>query len=242
MFYRHLVFLLISGSFQLICFLFFSALPVAAQELSTNKYGLKVIDNPAAFRKQVAADKSQALVDLTIFIPNIKLDIRYATANNFLGEPVYTSAKAYLRLPVAQALKNVQTELNKQGLGLKIFDAYRPYRATVYFFEKLRDTVYLAVPWQGSRHNRGCTVDLTLIDLKTGKELPMPTPYDDFTKKAHVNYMNLPAPIIKNRELLKQAMKKQGFQVYAEEWWHFDYYDYKNFDLLDIRFEDLFPF
>lgn len=220
-------------------FFIFIALPVSAQEVAANKYGLKVITSPEEFSKQVAKDKSQALVDLATFIPGIKLDIRYATANNFLGEPVYTSAKAYLRQPVAQALKNVQTELNKQGIGLKIFDAYRPYRATVYFFEKLRDTVYLAVPWQGSRHNRGCTVDLTLVDLKTGQELQMPTPYDDFTKKAHVNYMNLPAPAIKNRELLKKAMNKQGFLVYAEEWWHFDFYNYKKFDLLDIRFEDL---
>lgn len=225
--------------FAVFSLLLVKALPLPAQPVAPNKYGLKVVDHPAAFKEQVAQDKSQALVDLATFIPNITLDIRYATANNFLGEPVYTSAKAYLRQPVAQALKKVQTALNQQGLGLKIYDAYRPYRATVYFFEKLRDTVYLAVPWQGSRHNRGSTVDLTLIHLKTGQELPMPTPYDDFTKKAHVNYMNLPAETIKNRELLQQAMTKQGFQVYAEEWWHFDYYDYKKFDLLDIPFEDL---
>ncbi|RDC63702.1 M15 family metallopeptidase [Adhaeribacter pallidiroseus] len=219
-------------------FLFSTAL-VKAQETAPNKYGLTVISNPAVYKKQVAADPSQALVDLATYIPGIQLDIRYATANNFLGEPVYTLAKAYLRQPVAQALKNVQSALHQQGLGLKIYDAYRPYRATVYFFDKLRDTVYLAVPWQGSRHNRGCTVDLTLVDLKTGKELRMPTPYDDFTKKAHVNYTDLPAAIIKNRELLKEVMTRQGFQVYAEEWWHFDYYHFKKFDLLDIAFEDL---
>ncbi|MDQ4140442.1 MAG: M15 family metallopeptidase [Bacteroidota bacterium] len=210
-----------------------------AQETIANKYGLKVISDPATYQKQVAQDCSQQLVEITSIIPNIKLDIRYATANNFIGEPVYTSARAFLRLPVAQALKKVQTELNKQGLGLKIFDAYRPYWATVYFFEKLKDTVYLAKPWEGSRHNRGCTVDLTLINLKTGKELKMPTPYDAFTKKAHVNYMNLPVAAIQNRKKLKQIMTKHGFQVYSEEWWHFDYRDFKKFDLLDIRFEDL---
>ncbi len=228
-----------SFSIYLFCLIAFFNRPVVAQQTAPNKYGLKVINDPVVYKKQVAADPKQALVDLATFIPTIQLDIRYATANNFLGEPVYTSAKAYLRQPVAQALKNVQTELNKQGLGLKIYDAYRPYRATVYFFEKLRDTVYLAVPWQGSRHNRGCTVDLTLVNLKTGKELPMPTPYDDFTKKAHVNYSNLPARVIKNRDLLKQVMTQQGFRVYAEEWWHFDYYDFKKFDLLDLAFEDL---
>ncbi|MDQ3290932.1 MAG: D-alanyl-D-alanine dipeptidase, partial [Bacteroidota bacterium] len=116
---------------------------------------------------------------------------------------------------------------------------YRPYQATVYFFEKLQDTVYLAKPWEGSRHNRGCTVDLTLIDLKSGKELKMPTPYDAFTKKAHINYPHLPVLAIKNRDKLKTAMTKYGFQVYSEEWWHFDFHDFKKFDLMDIRFEDL---
>ncbi len=239
MVYRGFSYLRPSFSFYLFCLITFSGRLVLAQETALNKYGLKVINNPTVYKKQVAADPNQALVNLANFIPGIRLDIRYATANNFLGEPVYTSAKAYLRLPVAQALKNVQSELNKQGLGLKIYDAYRPYRATVYFFDKLQDTVYLAVPWQGSRHNRGCTVDLTLINLKTGEELPMPTPYDDFTKKAHVNYTNLPAQVITNRELLKQVMTRQGFRVYAEEWWHFDYYDFKKFDLLDLTFEDL---
>lgn len=210
-----------------------------AQQTAVNKYGLRVVSNPAVYQKHVARDSNLELVNLATFMPGIRLDIRYATANNFLGEPVYASAQAYLRKPVAQALKNVQAELAKQGLGLKIYDAYRPYRATVYFFEKLRDTVYLAVPWEGSRHNRGCTVDVTLIDLKSGEELPMPTPYDDFTKKANVNYRNLPAPIIKNREQLIQVMAKHGFRVYSEEWWHYDFRDYKRYSLLDIPFEDL---
>ncbi|CAA9280585.1 MAG: hypothetical protein AVDCRST_MAG95-3277 [uncultured Adhaeribacter sp.] len=226
-------------AFLIAACLIWAVLPVWAQKPTVNKYGLAVSSNPAAYRQQVACDASLELIDLATFIPNIVLDIRYATANNFLGEPVYTSAKAYLRRPVAQALKAVQTELNRQGLGLKIYDAYRPYRATVYFYEKLRDTVYLAPPWQGSRHNRGCTVDLTLIDLKTGRELAMPTPYDDFTKKAHVNYTRLPAPVMRNRRQLIKIMARHGFKVYAEEWWHYDYQDFKKFDLLDIRFEDL---
>lgn len=215
------------------------ALPNFAQKPAANKYGLRVISDPAVYHRQVARDSSLTLVDVANFIPNIVLDISYATANNFLGEPVYASAKAYLRRPVAEALQKIQKELNQQELGLKIYDAYRPYRTTVYFFEKLRDTVYLAVPWQGSRHNRGCTVDLTLIDLKTGRELPMPTPYDDFTKKAHVNYQNLSAPVKRNRARLIQAMSKHGFRVYSEEWWHYDFRDFKKFALLDIPFEDL---
>ena len=219
--------------------LLYSTTAALAQQTPVNKYGLKVVSDPAVYQKQVARDPRLKLVNLATFIPSIRLDIRYATANNFLGEPVYASAKAYLRQPVAQALKNVQADLNKQGLGLKIYDAYRPYRATVYFFEKLRDTVYLAVPWEGSRHNRGCTVDLTLIDLKTGEELPMPTPYDDFTKKANVHYQDLPAPIINNRRELIQAMAKHGFRVYSEEWWHYDFQDYKRYNLLDIPFENL---
>lgn len=100
------------------------------------------------------------------------------------------------------------------GLGLKIYDAYRPYKVTVYFYEKLQDSVFLAVPWRGSRHNRGTTVDLTLIDLKSGKELKMPTRYDAISPKAHINFKKLPSKVIRNRNLLLNTMQKHGFKVY----------------------------
>jgi len=167
------------------------------------------------------------------------LDIRYATANNFMHEPLYKLPKAFVRLPVAKALKNIQEELAQEGLGLKIFDGYRPYRVTVNFYDKLQDSVFLAVPWRGSRHNRGSTVDLTIISLKTGKELKMPTGYDKISAKSDVTYAKLPARILRNREKLLSVMGKHGFAVYQPEWWHFDFHDFARFSLLDLTFEDI---
>lgn len=209
------------------------------QTIPLNKYNLKVIDNFALYKEIVQKDSLQELVDLKKYIPSLKLDIRYATKNNFLGEPVYKQKRAFARRPAAAALKAVQEELKTKNLGLMIFDGYRPYSVTVKFFEKTQDTVFCAVPWRGSRHNRGCAIDLTLYSLKTGKALPMPTPFDDFSKKAHAEYKDLPANIIKNRELLKDVMHRHGFKVLADEWWHYDFSDWKNFELMDIPFEEL---
>lgn len=192
-----------------------------------------------AYKKQVAAHPQKRLVNLMEFIPGVVLDIRYATANNFTGRPVYNEAAAFTRLPVAKALKAVQTELNKKGLGLKIFDAYRPYAITVKFYEIAADTTYVADPRKGSRHNRGCAVDLTLINLKTGLELEMPTDYDSFTPQASANYNNLPLKKLNNCKLLRDTMERHGFKVYSSEWWHFDYTGWQNFELLDIPFEQL---
>lgn len=147
--------------------------------------------------------------------------------------------KAYVRLPVSDALFKVQKELEKQGIGIKIFDAYRPYSATLLFYEIQKDTIYVAAPWKGSRHNRGCSVDLTLVDLKTGKELKMPTSFDSFSEESWPSYNNLPRKVIGNRQTLINVMSKYGFTVYPEEWWHYDFQGWKNFDLLDIPFEAL---
>ncbi len=218
-----------------------NCLPCASlsQAIPKNKYGLAVINNVQTYRATVKRDSTNQLIDLARFIPGLALDIRYATANNFMHEPLYRLPKAFVRLPVARALKQMQAELATQGLALKIFDGYRPYSVTVYFYEKLHDSVFLAVPWRGSRHNRGGTVDLTLIDLKTGKELKMPTAYDAISPKAHINYQKLPKRIIRNRNLLQNIMEKYGFQVYAPEWWHYDFKNFAQFDLMDIPFEDL---
>lgn len=210
-----------------------------SQDSTKNKYGLFVVSNPNQYEKLVNADTNNALVNLKDYIPKIKLDIRYATSNNFLGEPVYNKAEAFLRLPAAKELKEVEKDLAKKGMGLKIFDGYRPYSATVKFYLKVRDTVYVASAWTGSRHNRGCAVDLTLINLKTGKELDMPTGFDNFTDKAHSDYDNLPEKVKDNRSLLKDVMTKHGFTNYPAEWWHFDYNGWKNFPLTDLRFEQL---
>lgn len=204
-----------------------------------NPYGLYIVSDVAGYQRQAAADPEFELVSLKEAIPGVVYDIRYATADNFMNEPMYDRPAAYLRKPAARALGLVQAELKKKGLGLKIYDAYRPYSVTVAFYEQARDTVFVASPRRGSRHNRGCAVDLTIIDLATGKELPMPTPYDDFTEKAHISYANLPEQVIRNRDLLKNLMVRFGFDIYADEWWHFDFRDWNKFPLMDISFDQL---
>lgn len=212
---------------------------LSGQTIKKNEYGLFVVNKISEYKTLARKDSSNMLIDLKKLIPSIKLDIRYATKNNFLGEPVYTSAMAFARYPAAEAIKDVQTELKKIGLGLKIFDAYRPYTATVKFYKKVKDTVYVASAWTGSRHNRGCAVDLTLIDLKTGKQLTMPTPFDSFQEEAHSDYLELPAEQIRNRDLLIGVMAKHGFNNYPGEWWHYDYKDWKKYPLMDLSFEQL---
>lgn len=205
---------------------------------SQYKYGL----TPMAYDAYVSSVREhpeKQLIDLEEFIPGIILDIRYATANNFTGEKIYDVAKAYARKPVAEALKRVQQDLAKQRLGIKVFDAYRPYRATVKFYEVYGDTTYVASPFRGSRHNRGCAIDMTLVNLDTGKELIMPTAYDAFNRAAWPSTPVSDPEIRKNRNLLIQAMEKHGFRVNSSEWWHFDFRGWKNFEVLDIDFSEL---
>lgn len=221
-------------TFILFVFLFVAICYADAQY----KYGLQPADH-SAYLKSVKANPAKELIDLEQYVPGIVLDIRYATTNNFTGERIYDEAKAYARRPVAEALKRIQSDLKGKGLGLKIFDAYRPYRATVKFYEVYHDTTYVASPYRGSRHNRGCAVDLTLIDLKTGQELKMPTGYDSFTKDAWPSTAARDPVARKNRQLLIDAMEKHGFRVNSSEWWHFDFQGWKNYEVLDIEFSAL---
>jgi D-alanyl-D-alanine dipeptidase len=206
--------------------------------LAQNKYGLKALTY-SEYIQSVKLNPQKELIDLEKHIPGIVLDIRYATANNFTKEKIYNLAKAYARKPVADALLKVQTELQKQGLGIKIFDAYRPYKATIKFYEVYRDTTYVASPYRGSRHNRGCALDLTIIDLKTRNELKMPTPYDSFKKEAWPSTPMKDPEIKKNRTLLITVMEKYGFKVNSSEWWHYDFKGWKNYEVMDIDFEEL---
>jgi D-alanyl-D-alanine dipeptidase len=208
--------------------------PVQAQY----KYGLKVT-NLKEYKASIKQNPKKELIDLEQYIPGIVLDIRYATTNNFTGEQIYNLAKAYARKPVADAVKRAQAELQKQGLGIKIFDAYRPYKATVRFYEVYKDTTYVASPYKGSRHNRGCAIDMTLINLKTGEELKMPTGYDSFQKEAWPSTPIKDPEARKNRALIIQVMEKQGFKVNGSEWWHFDFIGWRNYEVLDIDFEQL---
>jgi zinc D-Ala-D-Ala dipeptidase len=202
------------------------------------KYGIKPVGYKE-YLQTVSSDSRKELVDLEKFIPGIVLDIRYATTNNFTGEKIYNLSKAYARKPVAQALKKVQGELKALGLGVKVFDAYRPYKATVKFYEVYGDTTYVASPYRGSRHNRGCAIDMTLIDLKSGKELKMPTEYDSFKKEAWPSTEIKDEEARRNRALLIEHMERHGFRVNSSEWWHFDFVGYKKYEILDIDFEEL---
>lgn len=203
-----------------------------------NKYGLKATTMDG-YQASIKSNPDKQLINLAKFVPGLVLDIRYATTNNFTGEKIYNLARAYARQPVAEALRKVQADLNKQGLGIKIFDAYRPYKATVKFYEIYHDTTYVASPYRGSRHNRGCALDLTVINLRTGEELKMPTGYDSFQKAAWPSTPVADPEVRKNRTLLITAMEKYGFKVNSSEWWHFDFIGWKNYEVLDIDFEEL---
>jgi len=169
----------------------------------------------------------------------IPIDIRYATTNNFMHEQLYPIAKAYLRAPAARALAAVEHDLAKEHLGVKVFDAYRPLSVTKKMWDKIHNPDFVADPAKGSRHNRGAAVDLTLIDLRTGQELAMPTPYDDFTSHARQDFNDLPADVIANRAKLRDVMVKHGFEPLPTEWWHFDYKGWERFLIMDVPLPDL---
>ena len=194
------------------------------------------VENEAQYLKEAKADSNKKLVEIKKYIPGIVLDIRYATINNFTHHIMYKQAKAFARLPVVRALQQVEAELKTKGLGLKIYDAYRPYAVTVKFYQVTPDTNFVADPKKGSKHNRGCAVDLSLIDLKTGKELDMPTGFDSFSKKAGAEYADLPKEELANRELLKSVMETHGFKVIKTEWWHYDFNGWQKYPLLDVPF------
>lgn len=210
-----------------------------AQQQPENKYGLNVIADFNLYKKQIATNKDLTLVEIKKEIPSVVLEVRYATTNNFMQEVMYKQARAFARKPVVAQLKLIQAELKKHGYGLKIYDGYRPYDVTLAFYEKATNKKFVANPAKGSKHNRGCAIDLSIIDLKTGKDVPMPTPYDSFEDAAAANYSNLPAHIIKNRDFLIEVMEKHGFKVLAHEWWHFDFVGWEKYDLMDIPFEKL---
>ena len=212
-----------------------------AQNGQANKYGLTVLFDKNEFLTEVKKDSSQAMVELKRLIPNLKYELLYATNKNFTKQRMYPkgTTQTFLRLPAAQALSGVQRDLNARGYGLKIWDAYRPYSVTVAFWELIKDERYVADPKKGSGHNRGIAVDLTIIDLKTGRELDMGTGFDNFTDTAHHAFQQLSAIILENRMLLKTTMEKHGFISFASEWWHYSLPNPASFAVLDIPFKNL---
>src|ERR1700712_5790367 len=231
---RHL---LLTGSFLFGCFLSFAQ--VVQPPLS--KYGIPVIKDPAMYEITVKADSNKQMVEIKSLIPNIVYDLKYASDKNFMRRNMYPAKTRYtfMRLPAAKALAQVQKELNEKGMGLKIFDAYRPYAVTEKFWEMVMNEKYVADPKKASGHNRGIAVDLTIIFTHNGKELQMPTGFDNFSDTAHHNFMNIPFEALQNRKILKDIMEKYGFKMFDTEWWHYSWPDEKNyFEAMDISFAD----
>ncbi|MCS6808525.1 MAG: M15 family metallopeptidase [Bacteroidota bacterium] len=210
-------------------------LHVLAQQISeAQANSITPPKDPRAFREP-------DLVELIKLDPTIRLDIRYAKSNNFVGRPVYKEERAFLQRPAAEALVRVHQSLKKYGYGLLIFDGYRPWRVTKLFWDITPAPLkkFVANPKDGSRHNRGCAVDLSLYDLATGKEVPMPSEYDEMTERAHSEYSGGTPEQRRVRDLLRAEMEKQGFTVFPIEWWHFDYKDWHTYPILDIDFSEI---
>jgi serine beta-lactamase-like protein LACTB len=192
--------------------------------------------------EETSAEMRKAdLVDLTTLDKTIKLDIRYASTNNFLGSPFYGTAKAFMQKPAAEGLVRVHKQLAKQGYGLLIHDAYRPWYVTKTFWDATPPEFhhFVADPLLGSRHNRGCAVDLTLYDLQTGKAVAMVGGYDEFSDRSFADYLGGTSQERWHRDLLRRAMEAEGFDVYDAEWWHFDFRDWRQYPIGNATFEEL---
>jgi len=184
------------------------------------------------------ATRQADLVELVKLDPTIRLDIRYAGTNNFLGKPVYKEARAFLQRPAAAALVAAHRELAPYGYGLLIHDGYRPWTITKLFWDMTSGSQreFVADPSKGSKHNRGCAVDLTLYDLATGEAVEMPGGYDEMTQRSYPGYQGGPPEARARRDLLRRVMESHGFTVEPNEWWHFNYEDWEQYPILDVPF------
>ncbi len=187
--------------------------------------------------------RSPELTELVTLDSTIRLDVRYATDRNFLSAPMYSQARAFLQKPAAEALVRAHRALAKQGYGLLIHDGYRPWYVTKMFWDGTPPDKhdFVADPATGSRHNRGCAVDLTLYDLRTGEPVVMTGGYDEMSDRSYPKYPGGTSRQRALREILRAAMEGEGFRVYSAEWWHFDYQDWRSYRIGNQRFEDLTP-
>ncbi|MGH9902304.1 MAG: M15 family metallopeptidase, partial [Pyrinomonadaceae bacterium] len=181
------------------------------------------------------------LVELTKLDPTIKLDVRYATTNNFLGAVFYSEPRAFLQRPAAESLVRVNRKLKEHGYGLLVHDAYRPWYVTKVFWDATPDDkkLFVADPSKGSRHNRGAAVDLTLYDLKTGRPVEMVSTYDELTDRAYPDYPGGTSLQRWHRRLLRDAMEAEGYTVYEAEWWHYDYEDWRKYPIGNVPFDGI---
>ena len=173
--------------------------------------------------------------------PTIHLDVRYATTENFVHRRVYPQARAFLQRPAARALIAAHAALRAEGYGLIVHDGYRPWRVTKIFWDlsPAAQRPYVADPSKGSKHNRGCAVDVSLYDVKTGRAVAMPSGYDDMSERAHPDYAGGTAAERAARDRLRRVMERHGFTVEPNEWWHFNYVGWENYPVLDVAFEEL---
>ena len=214
---------------------FYHIVPLRSlDQLRAAALAAKPPSEPGPFRKS-------DLVELATLDPAIHLDIRYAQSDNFLSTPIYSQARAFLQRPAADGLLRVLHKVQPLGYGLLIHDAYRPWYVTKIFWDATPPEAhnFVADPDTGSRHNRGCAVDLTLYDLATGKPIEMPGLYDEMSPRSFPNFPGGTSLQRWHRDLLRRAMESEGFSVYEDEWWHFDYKDWKLYSILNVPFEDL---
>jgi CubicO group peptidase (beta-lactamase class C family)/D-alanyl-D-alanine dipeptidase len=222
----------------------------AIGRVSDGVFRIPRVENLSELRKRALAEHPPAetgefrkpdLIELAKLDPGIKLDIRYATTNNFLGTAVYSQARAFLQRPAAEALLRAHKKLIGMGYGLLIHDAYRPWYVTKVFWDATPDDkkIFVADPRQGSRHNRGCAVDLSLYELSSGKPVEMVGVYDEMSERSYAGYPGGTSLQRWHRELLRRVMENEGFLVYPFEWWHFDYGDWQKYPILNFTFDQL---
>jgi D-alanyl-D-alanine dipeptidase len=209
----------------------------AAQHVAELRREALAAHPPVETGKFLAPD----LVNVTTYDPTIKLDIRYATSRNFMGAPLYREPRAFLERPAAEAMARVSKKLRPFGYGLLIHDAYRPWYVTKMFWDATPDNkkIFVANPAEGSRHNRGCAVDVTLYNLETGKPVEMTGSYDETSERSYASYPGGTSLERWRRNLLRDAMESEGFTVYPYEWWHFDYQNWQKYPILNLTFEQL---
>jgi zinc D-Ala-D-Ala dipeptidase len=190
---------------------------------------------------QASGLRKPELVEVVKLDPTIKLDIRYASTNNFMQTPFYSQARAFLQRPAAEAVVRANRELKKLGYGIIIHDGYRPWYVTKMFWDGTPADKhdFVANPIPGSRHNRGCAVDLSLYDLKSGEEVRMPSGYDEMSERSYPDYKGGTADETKRRDLLRRVMEARGFTVEPHEWWHFDHKDWEKYPVMNVPFEKL---
>lgn len=202
---------------------------------------LKIIESTIEFKQSLKIEPKLKLIELKSIIPHIQYDLKYATTDNFTSVQLYpaNTKHTYLRNDPAEALAKAARELEEKGLGIWVWDAYRPYHVTVKFWNLIKDERYVAHPAKGSGHNRGIAIDMTLYDLKTGALLEMPTSFDDFSEKAHHGFDGISSLQRANRELLRTIMEKYGFIKFQTEWWHYYWPNGEQYDVLDFSFKQI---